>query len=186
MQFRLLPIVASCVLGLLGCHAHRDVPAPVAVVTPATVELHTPRAGLYTAGQPAASDWAAIAARGIGTVVNLRTPGEMDGRDEAAEVRAAGMRYVAIPVAGAEGVNETNARRLGEVLRAVEGPVLVHCASGNRAGGLLALMAARDEGLPAEQALALGRAAGMTSTEARVRAALDAPCVSPAAGARCP
>jgi uncharacterized protein (TIGR01244 family) len=112
----------------------------------------------------------------------------MRGRDEAAEVRAAGMRYVAIPVAGADGIDEANARRLGEALRAADGPVLVHCASGNRAGGLLALLAAR-EGMPAEQALALGRAAGMTGTEARVRAALAvpaAPCAASAGAARCP
>ena len=56
--------------------------------------LVQPLPGLYTAGQPAASDWAAIKARGVRTVVNLRAPGELKDRDEAAEVRAAGLRYV--------------------------------------------------------------------------------------------
>jgi hypothetical protein len=44
--------------------------------------------------------------------------------------------------------------------------------------------------MPAEQAIALGRSAGMTSTEARVRAELESPtsnCVASAAGVRaCP
>ena len=52
--------------------------------------------------------------------------------------------------------------------------MLVHCASGNRVGALIALSAA-DEGVPVEEALARGRAAGMTSTEARVRELLGAP-----------
>lgn len=192
MKSRLTLLVACCAFGLLaGCHAHRGAAAPVAAVAPAaSIELHAPREALLTSGQPAPSDWQAIAARGVTTVVNLRTAKEMEGRDEAAEVQAAGMRYVSIPVAGADGVDEANAMRLREALQAATGPVLVHCASGNRVGGLLALMAARNEGMPAEQAIALGRSAGMTSTEARVRAALEMPtanCVASVAGARaCP
>ena len=184
-------LAAFCAFGvLLGCaHAPANDPAAaVAVATPAaSIELRQPRAGLFTAGQPAAGDWQAIAARGVTTVVNLRTPKEMEGRDEAAEVAAAGMRYVAIPVAGADGIDDANAARLRDALQAAHGPVLVHCHSGNRAGGLLALMAARDEGLPAEQALALGRDAGMTSTEARVRAQLQVPvCTSGSAASGVP
>ena len=177
MQSRLIPLAASCALALLGaCHAQRDAaPAAVVAVPVAGIELREPRPELFTAGQPAPSDWAAIAARGVTTVVNLRTPQEMGGRDEAAEVQAAGMRYVSIPVAGADGIDAANADALGAALRSAQGPVLVHCASGNRVGGLLALMAVREEGASAEQAIALGRAAGMASTESRVRALLGAP-----------
>lgn len=177
MKSRLLPFAACCAFGLLaGCHAHRDAAPAATVVAPAaSLPLRAPRAGLFTAGQPAQSDWQAIAARGVTTVVNLRTAKELEGRDEAAEVQAAGMRYVAIPVAGADGIDAANAARLHDALQSATGPVLVHCSSANRAGGLLALMAARNEGLPAEQAIALGRAAGMASTEARVRALLGLP-----------
>ena len=52
--------------------------------------------------------------------------------------------------------------------------MLVHCASGNRVGGLLALMQARSGGMTTEQALEFGRKAGMVGTEARVRELLDA------------
>ena len=127
----------------------------------------------FAAGQPAATDWQAIRARGIGTVVNLRTDGELKERDEAADVQAAGMRYISIPVAGAEGIDAENAERLHSVLAAADGPVLVHCASGNRVGGLLALMQARSGAMTPEQALDFGRKAGMASTEARVRQLLD-------------
>jgi uncharacterized protein (TIGR01244 family) len=164
---------------------------PVTSTAPATaavagIELHQPRQGLYTAGQPATGDWQAIAARGVTTVVNLRTPSEMQGRDEAAEVRAAGMRYIQIPIAGAEGITDANARLLRDALAAADGSVLVHCASANRAGGLLALAEARHGGVAPEQAIALGRKAGMASTEARVRVLLESPvdaCASTASAA---
>lgn len=139
-----------------------------------SVPLLQPLPGLYTAGQPAPTDWAAIKALGVRTVVNLRTPAELQGRDEAAEVRAAGLEYVAIPVAGAEGITPDNARALHAALAPAHGGVLVHCASGNRAGALLALEQAEQDGLPKDAALALGRKAGMTSTEAKLRQALGA------------
>ena len=102
------------------------------------------------------------------------TPEVAEGDMTAAEVRAAGMQYIAIPVAGAGGIDDANANRLRKALEAADGPVLVHCASGNRVGGLLALMQARSGTMTTEQALEFGRSAGMGSTEARVRTLLDA------------
>ena len=136
--------------------------------------LQSPRPDLLTGGQPEAGAWAGLAAHGVTTVINLRPQAEMAGRDEASEVEAAGMRYVEIPVDGAAGITMENARALRSLLDDANGTVLVHCASGNRVGALIALSAA-DEGVPVEEALARGRAAGMTSTEARVRELLGAP-----------
>lgn len=196
MKISACVLAATGAMGLLAGCAHAppgaalDRAVAAAVAPDGAVELRQPRAGVYTAGQPAQGDWKAIAARGVTTVVNLRTPKEMEGRDEAAEVAAAGMRYVAIPVAGADGIDAANATLLHDVLRAANGPVLLHCHSGNRAGGLLALMAAQEDGMPAEQALALGRAAGMIGTEPRVRELLQVPgcAVNRASGQpeRCP
>jgi uncharacterized protein (TIGR01244 family) len=168
-------LVMACALGLLTACQSRPVANDTPAAAAADIELREPRPGLYTAGQPTISDWSAIAARGVATVVNLRTASEMQGRDEGAEVRAAGMHYIEIPVAGADGITDANARLLRDALAAAGGPVLVHCASGNRAGGLLALSEARYRGAAPEQAIALGRKAGMASTEARVRALLESP-----------
>lgn len=164
-----LRIAAMAVVLLLaaGCASTR----PEATTQKVAVVEALP--GLYTAGQPAPGDWDAIAARGITTVVNLRTAEELAGRDEAAEVRAAGLRYLEIPVAGADGITVDNARRLHEALAPSHGQALVHCASGNRAGALLALEQAQFDGVPAETALGLARKAGMTSTEPQLRKALD-------------
>ncbi len=144
-----------------------------------SIPLFAPIADVDTAGQPAAGDWTLLAAHGIQTVVDLRAPQELVGRDEAAEVAAAGLEYRRLPIAGAGDLTLENADALAAILKASDGPVLVHCASANRAGGLLALMA-RQQGMAPEQALALGRKAGMRSTEQRVRQVMGLP---PAAAA---
>jgi uncharacterized protein (TIGR01244 family) len=169
----LLPVLFAACAGL----SSRALPAMTA--TPAGTLVLQPEPQLYVAGQPAAADWRTFADAGVGTVINLRTPAEMQGRDAREEVLATGMRYLELPIDGAGAVTPDNARRLGELLREAQGPVLLHCASGNRVGGLLALLKAA-EGMPAEQALAFGRSAGMKSTEARVRETLG---VAPAAQA---
>lgn len=160
--------LAGAIGSISGC-AH----APAATATASSIALMEPLPGLYTAAQPAATDWAAIRARGIETVINLRAPEETPGRDEAAEVRAAGMHYLDIPVAPADGINADNARRLHAALAPNHGGgVLVHCASGNRAGALLALEQADFDGLTSQAALDLGRRAGVTKMEPVLKRAL--------------
>ncbi len=176
MKNALLPLLLVAALSACAEPPKRAASMPVVAAPATSVPLLEARPGLLTAGQPAASDWAPIAARGVTTVINLRPSDEMQGRDEAAEVRAAGMRYIEIPVAGGSAVNAENARRLHEALQSTEGKVLLHCASANRAGGLLALTAVRHEGMAEAAALELGRRAGMKSTEAAVRTALATRC----------
>lgn len=155
---------------LLAACAH----APTAGKTAAApFTLHEPMPGVFTSGQPAADEWARLHRRqDVRTVINLRLPQELPGRNEAAEVRAAGMTYIEIPVASAKEINEANARKLHDALAAASGPVLIHCASGNRVGGLLALDQARFDHLDAQAAIELGRAAGMTGSEAHVKEVL--------------
>ncbi len=132
-----------------------------------------PRPGLYTGGQPDAAQLRQAAASGIRTVIDLRQPGEDRGFDETAVADELGLRYLRLPIAGAAGLTVANAGTLERLLAQAEGPVLLHCASGNRAGALLALINARGEGASVDQALELGRRAGMTSLEPVVRALLE-------------
>lgn len=176
MSSRWLAVLCLVLLTFLsGCAGHRIVERghqPSEMGSSAlTVPLLVPFADVYTAGQPAAGDWPVLAARGIVMVVDLRTPQELPERDEATEVAAASLAYRRLPIAGADDLTLHNADALAAILQASNGPVLVHCASANRAGGLLALMAAR-QGMGPEQALELGRNAGMRSTEGRVREVL--------------
>ena len=167
----LLPVACARIVAAPGDGLAADAPTASANDVPLP-PLREPRAGWFTAGQPSAQAWPALKARGIGTVINLRPAEELAGRDEAAEVGASGLDYVALPVAGAADVTTANADALWARLQQVRGPVLVHCASGNRVGALLAIGAARGGGMAPEQALAFGREAGLTSLEPRVREVL--------------
>lgn len=139
--------------------------------------LHAPRADLLTAGQPAPEAWDALAARGVTTVVNLRSEAEMAGRDQAAEVVAAGMDYHHLPIASADDLTPDNAARLRALVANAPGRVLVHCASANRAGALLALGELEAGTMTPDEALVFAREAGLSSAgfEAQVRPRLGLP-----------
>jgi uncharacterized protein (TIGR01244 family) len=138
-------------------------------------DFTTPRAGLHTGGQPDADDLRAFAADGVSVVIDLRGRDEPRGYDEPALARSLGVRYVSLPITGAEDLTPANAAALEEALDSAEGPVLLHCASGNRVGALLAMAAAQEEGATPDAAFALGRAAGLGSLAPVVRERLGLP-----------
>ena len=133
-----------------------------------------PLPGITTAGQPTAEGLAAAAAAGVKTVIDLRGVKEDRGMaDEKAAVEKLGMSYVALPVEGAGGVTFGNAKSLDQLLKDSPHPVLIHCASGNRAGALLALRAEMN-GTSSDDALALGLAGGLTGLKGAVEQKLAA------------
>jgi uncharacterized protein (TIGR01244 family) len=132
-----------------------------------------PLPGVTTAGQPSADALAAVAAAGVKTVIDLRGVKEDRGMDEKATVEKLGMSYVTLPVEGASGVTFDNAKTLDKLLKQAPGPVLIHCASGNRVGALLALRAEMN-GTKADDALALGLASGLTGLKPAVEQKLAA------------
>lgn len=134
-----------------------------------------PSPTLLTGGQPTPEQLAQARAQGYRTVIDLRVAGELKGWNEAETARALGLRYVHIPVAGPEDLTEAKARTLADALQdPAAGPVLLHCASGNRVGALLAIKAGRLDGKSTSEALAIGKAAGMTKLEKVVRERLEA------------
>ncbi len=125
--------------------------------------FRAPEAGVLSSGQPTAAQFQVIADAGVQYVVNLRTPQEEVDFEERALVESLGMVYYSIPVAGGGGVNSVNARSLQRILDDVGGePVLVHCATGNRVGGLFAVNAF-SSGASVDAALTEGARWGMTS-----------------------
>lgn len=125
-----------------------------------------PRPYLLTGGMPSEANLASAGQAGFATVVSLLPETE----PEQSTVEGLGMTFVSIPVAAPDDLTEDNARKLGAVLQAPDNrPILLHCGSGNRAGALLALEAHFVEGLSPEEALTLGKAAGLTSLEPVVR-----------------
>lgn len=122
--------------------------------------------------QIAPEDIAQLKARGFALVVNNRPDGEEPDQPAGAEietaVRAAGLDYRAIPVAG--GLAQVQAAELAEALAGATGPVLAFCRSGTRSTLLWALAQAGTGGDPEAIAAA---AEGAGYDIAPVRAAVE-------------
>lgn len=127
--------------------------------------------GVTASGQPDEAALEIFADAGYVGVVDLRGPGEDRGFDEEAVIEELGMHYMALPIESKDAVTFENAQRLGDILDELDGPVLVHCGSGNRVGALFALRRS-SEGADEEAAIAYGEAAGLTSLEETVRTRL--------------
>ena len=125
--------------------------------------FRAPSGATLSTGQPTAAQLDSAARAGVKHVINLRTAGEEVAFNEAEVVESLGMRYYSIPVAGGGGINADNASALSRILSDIEGePVIVHCATGNRVGGLMAFSALAD-GASIDEAMAEGERWGMTS-----------------------
>ena len=132
-----------------------------------------PLPGMLTGGQPTAEQLRAAKSAGYSTVISLLPAS--DTADEAALAGELGLHFVTIEVRGAADITEAKARELGAALHAANAkPVLVHCASGNRVGALLALEAFYMEGASVEDALSLGDRAGLASLRPAVEQHLGA------------
>ena len=129
--------------------------------------------GITSLGQPDEAALRIFAASGYVAVIDMRGPDEDRGLDdEPGLIKALGMDYVVFPIEGKEAINVANANKLDALLETFDGPVLVHCASGNRVGALLALRYSAD-GASDEETLVYGKNAGMTRLEPLVRERLS-------------
>ncbi|SEQ28666.1 Predicted phosphohydrolase, protein tyrosine phosphatase (PTP) superfamily, DUF442 family [Solimonas aquatica] len=131
-----------------------------------------PFANISTAGRPAPEHFALAKSRGVTRVINLCPPAEPCAYQEDALTQALGLEYVNIPVAGGGDLTADNARKLAEALDGLKGHALVHCASSNRVGALFALKARYVDGKSREEALGIGRSAGLKAMEPIVQALL--------------
>jgi uncharacterized protein (TIGR01244 family) len=167
LRFFLCVILAVCSIAI----AEKLAAIHVDLATIESSDDLLPVDGISSAGQPDAEQLALFADAGYVAVVDLRGESENRGLDEAAAVESLGLDYVSLPVSGADSISWENAAKLEEILSSYDGPVLVHCGSGNRVGALLALRKSKS-GADDEEAAAYGRSAGMTSLESVVNSRL--------------
>lgn len=128
----------------------------------------TPVGGVTSSGQPDADALAVFRDSGYVAVIDLRGASEDRGLDEKAAVESLGMSYIPFPIASRDDINFEAAEQLSTLIGSQDGPVLVHCASGNRVGAMLALIESL-EGADDEAAIAAGREGGLTGHEDVVR-----------------
>ena len=135
------------------------------------VNARIPMDGLLSGGQPTKEQIEAAARAGYRTVINMRGAKEPGFEWEEELVKQLGMKYEHLPVTGKDSLTREKIEQIDAVLTAAleEGPVMLHCASGNRIGAVMALRAAWVEEMDPEKALAYGRASGMTRTEGLTR-----------------
>ncbi len=120
---------------------------------------------VYFGSQPEESDFPLIAAKGIRTVLNLRTEVEMSevGFDEAAAAHEAGLYYLNIPI-GREQPDEGTQELIYSIIDdESRRPLLIHCASSNRVGYVWATYRGKRSALTVDEALDEGQQAGMRS-----------------------
>lgn len=116
---------------------------------------------LSTAGNPGAENMQALRDAGFVTVIDLRRAREQIA-DEQVAAEAAGLEYHNLPLGGNK-PNQTIMEQLVAIIdQAEHRPVLLYCASGNRAGTLWAMYQV-DHGVPVASAIEQGRAAGMAA-----------------------
>lgn len=135
--------------------------------------IHQPNETHFTGGQPNAEQFEAFAEEGVRHVVDLRPPEESADINSAAWVSAAGMAYYHVPIAGGADLTREHVAVLDTILQRINGePALLHCASANRVGAMMALHAVWYQEMNEEDAIQLGRDYGLTSLEDHVREAL--------------
>lgn len=107
-------------------------------------------------GQPSEQELRELERQGFKSVVNFRTEGEdeqpLSPQAEGDKVSAAGMDYLHVPVS-TEAMGPELVDQFREKLPDLPKPVFAHCKSGKRAGAMVIMKIAVDQGMTGEQAL---------------------------------
>jgi protein tyrosine phosphatase (PTP) superfamily phosphohydrolase (DUF442 family) len=188
MRASLLSALALSLAALAGCGIapaagdavsddRPDVPEPE---LPALVAVgaseHDIGYGWVGGGQPTEARLADVVATGA-LVITLR-PASEDPFNEQQVVEDLGGTFVRYPTVAADyddGAFRQAMYDLYDDEMDAGGPVFLHCASSNRVGASWALYHAERKGLPAEEAIERGQAAGLASLEPMVRDILGVP-----------
>ena len=172
MKFSRFSSVAILACTLLACAGEPVVEATDTLVNVADVVeagAVAPVDGISSAGQPDEAALRVFADSGYSAVIDMRGPDEDRGMEnERATVEAMGLDYIAFPISSGAEINFEKAKELDALLQGIEGPVLLHCGSGNRVGAILALRHSLN-GASDDEALERGKEAGLTGLEPLVK-----------------
>ena len=169
---RRLALVLAGVLAVAGCDrgaanpsgqattaAPTTAPAQIAAKLPDMPGIHNlilVAPGLYSGSGPEGeAGFRSLQELGVRTVISVD-----GGRPEVELAKAAGMRYVHLPV-GYDGIPADKQRRLARAVRDLPGPVYIHCHHGKHRGPTAAAAVATLLGkLSAEESIAFMKKAG--------------------------
>jgi uncharacterized protein (TIGR01244 family) len=159
LTLSLMPSVSSA-QRLTGPHPSGEVPSPVVLDPKDQFQEKFAKVGddVFIAGQPTEQALRDLAAQGVKTVVNLRTPPEMATRvpfDEKALVQQLGMKYVYLPMRGNEEYpySPDDLKDFGKAMQETKGKLLLHCTVAWRASHMWAAYLIQFRDLPVATAL---------------------------------
>ncbi len=123
-----------------------------------------PQPDVLFGGQPTEAQLEAMAADGLSFVLDLRAEGEDRGFDESAALRSLDVPYLNLPVDAERLTQPATFERFIETMKKLDGPTLVHCASGNRVGALYYAYLVAGKGVDREEARARAKESGLRSS----------------------
>jgi uncharacterized protein (TIGR01244 family) len=140
---------------------------PISGTAATSAELQPLAPGLLVAGQIVPGDVAAVAQRGVRTIIAMRPDGEEAGQPSSASMAAAaaagGVRFAYVPVPHGEMPDAVAAELAAALSAAGDGAVLLYCRSGRRAARAWALAeASRRDGLTVAEIEAAARRVGQS------------------------
>ena len=116
-----------------------------------------------TGAQPRMEHFDMLKARGVKTVLNLRTPGEHRADEEKAAVEKAGLKYINIPVV----YREPKDSDVDEFLKVTDDPanrpMFVHCTAAIRVGGFWLIRRVLRDGMSWDAALEEAHKVGLVN-----------------------
>lgn len=123
-----------------------------------------PEPGVMTAGQPTGEQVQLAAEDGYKTVLDLRTPAEPRGFDEADAAHQNGVAYVNLPVSLAT-LDQATIDRFLAAAKKAQRPVLIHGGADSRVGALWYAWLVLEKRMAPATALAQARTIGLKQPE---------------------
>lgn len=106
--------------------------------------------------QPSQEELKSLPDDGFRSVINFRTAGEdeqpLSPEEEGEVVQGTGLKYLHVPVS-MDGMDEKKVDEFREQYQSLPKPVFAHCKSGKRAGAMMMMHTAVEQGISGEQAL---------------------------------
>ncbi|MDH5589521.1 MAG: hypothetical protein OEZ65_06890 [Gemmatimonadota bacterium] len=170
-----LLVLPACKEGEPGeSAAVAEAPAHTAPTLESAQSMGVPNArmpvpGVLTAGQMSQAQFEGLVAAGYENFISLRVASESGAGWEEAFASGRDVAFTRLPVAGADGLTRESVEELARLMDEAGGPTVVYCGSSNRVGALMALKAHWVDGMPADEALAVGTRSGLAGLEPAVR-----------------
>ena len=156
-----------------GPHPAPEIPAPQLLETTGVLLQRFAKVGddLFITGQPKQAGLRELKKRGVTTIVNLRTPPEMEhiGFDEPALIKELGMKYVYLPGDATMPYSPATVASFAKVMEeTTDGKVALHCTVAWRASHLWAAYLIKDRGVEVNAALDNARAINLGDKDMRM------------------